>query len=153
MADLPLALTVADCYPLALVAGPWKALAHCGWRGVAGGIVEEVLRVLREVGARAEATRAWIGPGIGPCCYQVGPEVAAAFGRESLRSADGSPASGAVGGRVHLDLGGAIVRRLAEGGLLPASIATAGLCTSCHTDRFFSHRAEGRTGRMSAYLL
>ena len=152
--ELPLALTVADCYPLALVAGPWKALAHCGWRGVASGIVEEVLRVLADLGAEIGTARAWIGPGIGPCCYEVGPEVAAAFRPESLRGASRPPRGRARGDdAVHLDLGGDIARRLEAGGLVGRAIASAQVCTSCHTDRFFSHRAEGPTGRMSAYLL
>lgn len=167
---LALALTVADCFPLALVAGSWRALAHCGWRGVAGGIVEEVLQVLRHLGESAESTRAWIGPGIGVCCYEVGEEVTRNF-PSSASTSPSTPVPGQVTAshqgrssreecspagsarRPHLDLAGDIVRRLRAGGLAQDAILAAGLCTSCNTDRFFSHRAEGPTGRMSAYLL
>src|SRR5204863_2851144 len=64
---------VADCLPVALAGDGAVAMIHCGWRGLAAGIVE------RGVNA-AGATAAAIGPGIGPCCYEVGEEVLAAFG-------------------------------------------------------------------------
>lgn len=141
---LPLALTVADCFPLAIVAGPWRALAHCGWRGVAGGIVEATLSTLRAEGAPLEAARAWIGPGIGVCCFEVGPEVASAFAAPFVRATPGC--------RPHLDLGSDIAERLRRAGVADRAILRAALCTSCRTDVCFSHRAEGPTGRMSAYL-
>jgi copper oxidase (laccase) domain-containing protein len=86
-----------------------------------------------------------IGPAIGPCCYEVGPEVAAEF----------STLAGVVeeraAGRAHLDLWAAN-RQIAESAGIPAEqIETAGLCTRCHRDLFFSHRAEGfPAGRFSA---
>ena len=140
---LPLALTVADCYPVAATIGAWRGLAHCGWRGVAGGIVEELLRVLR-LHASGPA-RVWIGPGIGVCCYEVGPEVASVFPRSTREQTEGSRS-------VRLDLAGEIRLRLTERDVAPEDIATSGLCTACNTDIFFSHRAEGPTGRMSAYF-
>ncbi|MEZ4648772.1 MAG: polyphenol oxidase family protein [Candidatus Eisenbacteria bacterium] len=163
---LPLALTVADCYPVAVSFGSWRGLAHCGWRGVAGGIVEELLRVLR---LHAEGpARVWIGPGIGVCCYEVGTEVAVVF-PHSVRLVAAHGASGEVGagaadvgggvgvsaegGGVHLDLAAEIARRLENAGVPRDGIVTSGICTACNTDVFFSHRAEGPTGRMSAYLV
>ena len=81
---------VADCLPVALAGERGVAMLHCGWRGLAAGIVE---RGVEEVGATAAA----IGPGIGPCCYEVGDEVLDAFaglGRRHRRRADARPARG-----------------------------------------------------------
>ncbi len=70
---LALLVLAADCYPVALSDGERVAMVHCGWRGLAGGIVE------RAVGALEGHVAAAVGPGIGACCYEVGPEVLAAF--------------------------------------------------------------------------
>src|SRR5689334_4607577 len=70
--DLTPLVMVADCLPVALAGAGGVAMVHCGWRGLAGGIVE---RAVDEVDAEAAA----IGPGIGPCCYEVGEEVLAEF--------------------------------------------------------------------------
>ena len=69
---------VADCLPVALAAPGAVAMLHCGWRGLAAGIVAEGVAALRELGANAEIAAA-IGPGAGRCCYAVGEEVHAAF--------------------------------------------------------------------------
>jgi polyphenol oxidase len=125
----PLVLT-ADCLPVA-VAGPGGvAMLHCGWRGLAAGIVSR--------GALAvEASAAAIGPGIGRCCYEVGPEVLGTFGDLGEGIADGRM----------LDLPEVARRLLARAGI--DWVETAGLCTFCEPDLFFSHRRDkGRTGRM-----
>jgi len=161
--DLALWLTVADCYPVFLVCGQVRALGHCGWRGVAAGLVEAMVKAVEETAARREAgaakppqshgalrraMRAWIAPGIGPCCYPVGPEVAARF--PGCVSPDPALGSGA-GGPLRLDLRRAIELRLAACGLPPTSIAGSRACTSCRADRFFSHRRDGPlSGRMAA---
>jgi YfiH family protein len=121
---------VADCLPVA-VAGPGGiAMLHCGWRGLAGGILT---RGAEAVGA----TDAAIGPGIGPCCYEVGEDVLDAF------SGRGLPAEGP-----NLDLPG-IARRLLEAAGVER-IETAAICTSCEERRFFSHRRDrGDTGRQA----
>jgi polyphenol oxidase len=84
--DVAVAVRVADCLPVALVAPEGVAAVHAGWRGLAAGVLEEGVRVLREeLGAtRIEAA---IGPGAGPCCYEVGDEVREAFGI-TTRTAD-----------------------------------------------------------------
>ncbi|HVV89469.1 MAG TPA: polyphenol oxidase family protein [Solirubrobacterales bacterium] len=125
----PLVLT-ADCLPVALAGPDGVAMLHCGWRGLAAGIVER--------GARAvEATSAAIGPGIGPCCYEVGPEVLDAFADLGGGIADGRM----------LDLPEVARRLLARAGV--AQVESAGLCTFCEGDLFFSHRRDrGVTGRM-----
>jgi YfiH family protein len=121
----------ADCLPVA-VAGPGGvAILHCGWRGLAAGIVA---RGMEAVGATAAA----IGPGIGPCCYEVGQEVLDAF----------APLGGGIAGGRMLDLSGVARRLLGEAGV--KEIESAGLCTRCEAERFFSHRREGeRAGRQA----
>jgi purine-nucleoside/S-methyl-5'-thioadenosine phosphorylase / adenosine deaminase len=121
----------ADCLPVA-VAGPGGvAMLHCGWRGLAAGIVA---RGASAVGA----TDAAIGPGIGACCYEVGDEVMLAFA---------DLGDGVVAGRM-LDLAEVARRQLRQAGV--EQIESAGLCTSCEAERFFSHRRDrGRTGRQA----
>jgi polyphenol oxidase len=122
---------VADCLPVALAGPGGLAMVHAGWRGLAGGILA--------AGAEAvEATRAAIGPGIGPCCYEVGEEVLSAFS---------GLGEGVARGRM-LDLPEVARRLLSAAGV--ERVESAGLCTSCEEELFFSHRRdEGRTGRQA----
>lgn len=122
---------VADCLPVALAGPKGVAMVHAGWRGLAGGIVA--------AGAEAvEATSAAIGPGIGPCCYEVGEEVLDAFS---------DLGDGIANGRM-LDLPEVARRLLARAGV--EQVEAAGLCTSCEPELFFSHRRDkGRTGRQA----
>jgi len=114
---------IADCLPV-VVAGPeGVAVLHCGWRGLAAGIVE---RGADAVGA----TSAAVGPGIGPCCYEVGSEVGEMFSRLG--------ADVWAGGM--LDLPAAAARLLGEAGV--SSIEHADICTKCNPDLFFSHRRD-----------
>ena len=122
---------VADCLPVALRGPGGLAMVHAGWRGLAAGIL----------GTAAEAvgaTMAAIGPGIGPCCYEVGREVLAAFGDLGDGVAQGGM----------LDLPEVARRQLAQAGV--EEVEVAGLCTSCERELFFSHRRDrGRTGRQA----
>jgi hypothetical protein len=146
---LALLVFVADCVPVALSGPGGAAMLHCGWRGLAAGIVE---RGAAAVGA----TDAAIGPSIGPCCYEVGADVLNEFaglgaptGRKPTRI-DGNSAVGVVSGRM-LDLPEVARRLLLEAGV--ERIETAGLCTSCEPDLFFSHRRDaGRTGRQAGLV-
>ena len=105
-------------------------MLHCGWRGLAGGIVE---RAIERFGG--EGVAAAIGPGIGPCCYEVGPEVLRAFG----------DLDGVANGRM-LDLKAVTRAKLEQAGV--AQVDDVDLCTSCRADLFFSHRRDnGLTGR------
>jgi YfiH family protein len=138
---LPLVCLVADCVPIALVDPVRNAAAavHAGWRGLAGGVVENALAQMRETWGCLEADlTAWIGPGIGPCCYEVGPEVAERFPGFTRPSAEH---------RAVLDLHGAVHSRLARAGLLDENVTSLDLCTSCHPDLFFSHRRATREGQ------
>jgi YfiH family protein len=122
---------VADCLPVALAGPRGVAMLHCGWRGLAAGIVE---RGVEEVRARAAA----VGPGIGPCCYEVGPEVVDSFAELG---------DGIATGRM-LDLREVARRLLARAGVERVEVSE--LCTSCEPDLFFSHRRDGeRTGRQA----
>ena len=127
--ELGLLVLAADCLPVALVGAGRVAMLHCGWRGLAAGIVE------RGVSLFDEPPRAAIGPGIGSCCYEVGEEVLGAF----------SDLDGVASGRM-LDLKAVARRKLEEGG--SPDVHDVGLCTSCRPDLFFSHRRDnGVTGR------
>ena len=137
---LPLLVLSADCVVAALAADDGRAVAvlHAGWRGAAAGAPAEAVRALASAsGAPPARLRAVLGPAIGPCCYEVGEEVAAAFPgflREGSR------------GRPHLDLPGAVRAGLAAAGLPAGAVGPAGPCTRCG-GRWFSHRA-GDAGRI-----
>jgi YfiH family protein len=122
---------VADCLPVALYGPGGLAMVHAGWRGLAGGIVGAAAEAV-------EATTAAVGPGIGPCCYEVGEEVLDAFA---------GLGEGIAAGRM-LDLPEVARRLLGEAGV--GQVESAGLCTSCEESLFFSHRRDhGRTGRQA----
>ncbi len=124
---------VADCLPIALSGPSGVAMVHGGWRGLAGGIVAEAA-------GRVEAETAAIGPGIGPCCYEVGEEVLAEF----------DDLDGVADGRM-LDLP-AVARKLLEHAGV-GSVAVSELCTSCNADLLFSHRRDGEiTGRQAGLV-
>jgi polyphenol oxidase len=120
----------ADCLPIALAGPGGVAMLHCGWRGLAAGIVAR--------GAEAvTGTHAAIGPGIGPCCYEVGDEVLAAFVDLGAEVATGRM----------LDLAEAARRLLRNAGV--EGVESAELCTSCEQELFFSHRRDDGAGRQA----
>jgi len=124
---------VADCLPVALRGTRGVAMLHCGWRGLAAGIVARGVEAV-------QATDAAIGPGIGRCCYEVSDEVLSAFAGLGV---------GVASGRM-LDLPEVARRLLRDAGV--ARIESAGLCTSCEA-QFFSHRRDaGRTGRQAGLV-
>jgi polyphenol oxidase len=128
-ADLPVLAMTADCLPIVLArtgGRPGVAVLHAGWRGLLGGLVAVGVRAL---GGRLHAA---LGPAIGPCCYEVGPEVAEPF------AAAFGPA--VVHGR-SVDLWAAAESSLAAAGV--EHVERFGLCTSCNADLFFSHRRTG----------
>ena len=125
---------VADCLPIALAGPEGLSMLHCGWRGLAGGIVGS--------GAAAiDADAAAIGPGIGPCCYEVGEEVLAAFAPLGPGIADGRM----------LDLKEVARRLLERAGV--TTVEDSGICTRCEGETFFSHRGDGpETGRQAGIV-
>ena len=125
---------VADCLPVAIAGEGGVAMLHCGWRGLAAGIVGRGVDEVR-------ATAAAIGPGIGPCCYEVGDEVLGAFAEHG---------DGIASGRM-LDLPEIARRALAAAGV--NAVESSDLCTSCNPELFFSHRRDaGRTGRQAGLV-
>ncbi|MDX6396918.1 MAG: purine-nucleoside/S-methyl-5-thioadenosine phosphorylase / adenosine deaminase [Gaiellaceae bacterium] len=128
--DLPVLALTADCLPIALVRvdgeRPAVAVLHAGWRGLLAGIVAEGVRTL------GGSVQAAIGPAIGPCCYEVGPDVA-------------QPFAATIGCSVihglKLDLWGAAERVLRDAGV--DEIERVDLCTACNSELFFSHRRTG----------
>jgi len=133
LAGRPLVLLTADCIPVAIAREDGRRLAvlHAGWRGLVAGIVERGVQVVR---GRATAA---VGPGAGPCCYEVGEDVAGIlrdrFGEDVVRH-----------GRADLWL--AARRALEDAGVVDVEVA--GECSICNRDHYFSHRRDrGVTGR------
>jgi YfiH family protein len=131
--DLTPLVMVADCLPVALSGPGGVAMAHCGWRGLAGGVVSRAAQAV-------DADAAAVGPGIGPCCYEVGEQVLKEF--QGL--------DGVARGRM-LDLTAVATRMLEQAGV--EQIESSGLCTSCNAELFYSHRRDGeRTGRQAGLV-
>jgi YfiH family protein len=179
-AGLLLTIQTADCVPVLLADVRGRAIAaiHAGWRGTLARIVAKTLgRMRMEFGTQPADVLAAIGPAIGQCSFEVGPEVAQAFATqfpdaqawfegkfEQIASAGDEPnplkwLSMTPPGhdppppRVQLDLIAANRWQLTDSGVPAENIVAANLCTACHTDLFFSYRREqGRTGRMMAAI-
>jgi polyphenol oxidase len=145
-----LGIETADCLPV-LLADPRRrvvAAAHAGWRGTAKGIARKVLDALIADGSRASDVIAALGPGIGPCCYEVGPELVPEFGRGG--EAFFQPGKG---DRLRLDVRAANAHQLREGGVPEGQIHGVADCTFHEADRYHSYRREGRGGgRMISYI-
>jgi hypothetical protein len=140
-----LVVQTADCVPILLHAPAVIGAAHAGWRGSAQNVAGAAVAALRDLGAQPRLTRAWLGPSIGPCCYEVGGEVAAQFAGDFVRAG--------CGGGFRLDLRGVNVAQLTAAGIPPASIWVHPACTKCGGDRFASYRRDGaRSGRMIALI-
>jgi len=127
----------ADCMPILLVDEENHAVAavHAGWRGTVQHIAAEAVRQMAMAfGTRPEHLHAAIGPGIGKCCYEVGPEVSAQFGETGV---------------CHVDLVEANRRQLCEAGVPESQTYAANLCTMCGAEDFHSYRRDReRAGRL-----
>ena len=134
------AVKTADCIPLLLVDPSHRAVAavHAGWRGTVARIAQGAVAALgAQFGSRAGDLHAAIGPAIGKCCYEVGPDVAARFGVE---------------GRAHIDLAETVRRQLEEAGVGGRRIYMSGLCTKCREEEFHSFRRDGAAaGRLYSF--
>lgn len=122
----------ADCLPVALAGEGAVAMVHAGWRGLAGGVLEEGVSAVAEMGGGR--VTAVLGPCAGACCYEVGPEVKAALGE-------------ADGRRGLVDLRAIAMRRLREVGV--TDVREVGGCTICD-ERWFSFRREGEAAGRQA---
>lgn len=148
---VPLMMRFGDCTPI-LLFDPWRravGLAHAGWRGVVAGVAAATIETMTQrLGSTPAEIWAGIGPTIGPCCYEVGTDVA-----RDIASAC-PPSAGVlqvVDGHVHADLPAAVESQLRAAGV--QRVEQAAVCTACRVDEFFSHRAEaGRTGRFGVVI-
>ena len=150
-----LMVLAADCLPILLFDPVRQVIAavHAGWRGTAGGIATAAVVAMRwHFGSSPGSLRAALGPAIGRCCYEVGPEVLAAVGAVTPGSPD-TLWDALPAGKGKLDLAAANTAQLTAAGLARERIGTLGLCTACHTGRFYSHRRDGEpTGRAGAVI-
>ncbi len=135
-----IAVRTADCLPILLADERHRAIAavHAGWRGTVARIVAAAVDAMRaRFGTAPGDLHAAIGPGIGKCCYQVGPEVAAYFGEQ---------------GRAHISLRDANLDQLLRAGVTPERIYASNLCTMCLAGEFHSFRRDREAaGRLYSF--
>ena len=151
-----LVVQTADCVPILLsgsgVVGAASSqsvvgAAHAGWRGSARNVAGSAVAALEALGAAPAALSAWIGPSIGPCCYEVGGDVAAQFAGDFVRAGCGGA------GKYRLDLRAVNVAQLTAAGVPRSSIAVHPACTLCGGAKFASWRRDGaNAGRMIALI-
>ncbi|HKX75549.1 MAG TPA: polyphenol oxidase family protein [Acidimicrobiia bacterium] len=136
--QLPVAVFTADCVGVALWSEGAVGVAHAGWRGAVASVVSELFRVMTESGH--PPLGAGLSPRIGPCCYEVGEEVAARFPFHNAVTTWGTRS---------VDLSGAVASQLPD-----LEVFTSELCTF-HDEGLFSHRRDGTSRRMAtvAWLL
>jgi purine-nucleoside/S-methyl-5'-thioadenosine phosphorylase / adenosine deaminase len=143
------AILTADCLPVILAdsEGTVVGAAHCGWRSLCGGVIENLVSAMA---VAPEALQAWLGPAIGPERFEVGPEVREAFIRHDPEAAQAFNDEGARPGHFMADIYALATLRLNH---LGVSVVTGGgLCTVQDSDLFFSYRRDGRTGRMATLI-
>ncbi len=142
-----LAVRTADCLPVLLcsVAGDEIAAVHCGWRGLAAGILANTVRKMQ---TPAAALLAWFGPAISMAAFEVQDDVRDAFVRVDEQAASCFESN--ERGRWQADLYALARQKLSSEGV--TQIYGGGLCTFTDSDRFFSYRRDGTTGRMISYI-
>ena len=136
-----LVVQTADCVPVVLAGPNAVGIAHAGWRGSAANAAGAAVEEMSRFGAPPSALRAWLGPSIGPCCYEVGGEVAARFAGDFARRS--------CNGRFTLDLRAVSRAQLEAAGIAAANISTHPACTRCGGETYASYRRDGgAAGRM-----
>lgn len=150
-ADVVLAVLTADCLPVLLASDDARVvgIAHAGWRGLAAGVVEATVAAMRPRAAPSARILAWLGPAIGPAAFEVGDEVREAF-CDVDPAAAAAFAHGARDGKWQADLVRLARQRLARAGVV--DVRGSGLCTYADPSRFWSHRRDGRGGRMASLV-
>lgn len=154
--DRPLFIPVADCTAIAFFDPNQQVigLVHAGWKGVINRIPQRMVETMHTAyGCQPEDIRVGISPGIGPCCYQVREDLVSiftdAFAEDASRFFLPQPDD-----TIHLDMWTALRWELQGAGILPEHLEVAEICTACHTDEFYSHRAEqGKTGRFASMIV
>lgn len=145
---LLLGVRVADCVPM-LVFDARKGVigaVHCGWKPIVSGIVERTVETMRRTwDSDPSNIRAALGPSAGPCCYEIGIEVASRLSKHAIRE---------HGGRLFADLRSEVVLRLGNAGIFTDRIEADAPCTICGESSFYSHRRDGaRSGRMMGFIV
>lgn len=144
-----LAILTADCLPVLFCADDGSEVggAHAGWRGLAGGVLENTLAAMR---TEPDHVHAWLGPAAGPQSYEIGREVFDAFVANDAGAESAFVATRPDHWRV--DLYALARRRLQAAGMRADRIHGGGLCTISDPQRFFSHRRDQRGGRMASLV-
>lgn len=143
--NIPVGVFTADCVPIIIgdVKGRVAAAVHAGWRGTFSNIAGRVINyIVENLGIEAEEVIAALGPAIGPCCFEVGKNVADKFKFVKTRN-----------GKLFVDLFAENVEHIRKAGVLEKNIACSRLCTFCDSNRFYSYRRDnGRTGRLGTFI-
>jgi YfiH family protein len=148
-----LGIWTADCIPILMLDRSQRIIAavHAGWRGIWRGVIEKTVHAMMKTFASSPTNIvAGIGPGIGPCCYEVQQDVVSLF-----RNAYGSPDQliQEREGRTYLDLSRAAQLELSKAGIPRDNIEAIPLCTCCREDLFFSFRRDKRPGRQLSFIM
>jgi polyphenol oxidase len=153
--DVPLFILIADCAALSFFDPARKVIGigHAGWRGTVGGIARKMIEAMNSAfDCHPADLLVGISPSIGPCCYQVRDDVVAAF-HEAYPEQASAFFKRQDDGSIHLDMWTALTCQLRSSGIQEEHIELAGICTDCHTDVFYSNRAEGgKTGRFTGMI-
>lgn len=145
-----LGIETADCLPVLIVDPVRRAVAaaHAGWRGTVAGVAARAVESIVATGSRPGDLVAALGPSIGACCYEVGPDVEEAFGPSGARFFRPGPR-----GRAHLDVRAANRAQLVGAGVPDAAIHDVADCTHHLADRYYSYRRDGKgAGRMISFV-
>jgi YfiH family protein len=155
---LGLSVRVADCTPILMACPRTGACAalHAGWRGTVTGMAAAGVRhMVEQFGCRPSDLRVALGPCIGPCCFEVGPEVTAAFLAAMPAAAENGVILTPPGGKAHVDLRRYQRLQLAAVGVPAENVDVSSDCTLCDPGgRFFSYRRSGRaTGQLVGFIV
>lgn len=156
--NVPLMTLAADCLPLLMYDPVQRGIAavHAGWRGTVMDIAGETVRAMqREFGTNPEDIIAYLGPSIGGCCNEVGPEVTAAWREIAADLGDlKEQAVTRPGVKEHFNVPRANALMLERAGVKPENIEFSGICTKCDGEHWFSHRGQGAaTGRHAGVIM
>ncbi len=139
LTGVTLGVTTADCIPILLAEPNTKAIAsvHAGWRGILAGIIENTVSLMKtDLGADPANIFAYLGPSIGPCCYEVKDDTISRLSESDKLFLERRA------GAVFFDLRAWSTGRLRKSGIDSQKIWNADVCTCCHTELFFSHRGD-----------
>lgn len=152
----PLFIPVADCTAIAFFDPEQQVIGmvHAGWKGAVNGIPQRMVETMQKAyGCNPTNILVGIRPGIGPCCYQVREDLVEIFTRAFPEVASRFFVT-QPDDTIHLDMWTALRWQLEVSGILPEHLNIAEICTACHTDEFYSHRAEhGKTGPFACLLI